>query len=74
MSNTSGPIEAIKSLADEPKAFSATDRRREQKYRWKYTPPKDEEPTSKKMLIDGMKKKYHWCVHHQAWVLHSPPE
>jgi hypothetical protein len=26
------------------------------------------------MLIDGMKNKYHWCVHHQAWVLHSPPE
>ncbi len=35
-SNTSGPIEAIKSLADELKAFSAIDRIREQKssQRW----------------------------------------
>ena len=73
-SNTSGPIEAIKSLADELKAFSAIDKRREQKYRWKYTPPKDGESTSKRMLIDGVKRKYNWCVHHRAWVLHSPQE
>jgi hypothetical protein len=26
------------------------------------------------MLIDGVKRKYHWCVQHRAWVLHSPPE
>ncbi len=32
-SNTSGPIEAINSIADELKAFSATDKQREQKYR-----------------------------------------
>jgi hypothetical protein len=64
----------MKTLADELKAFSAIDRCKEQKYRWKYTPPKDGEPTTKRVLIDGMKKKNHWCVHHQAWILHSPPE
>jgi hypothetical protein len=24
--------------------------------------------------VDGVRKKYHWCVNHNAWTLHSPAE
>jgi len=24
--------------------------------------------------VDGVRKKYYWCVHHKAWTLHSPQE
>ena len=57
------------------KAFAATERQiREQKYKWKQVPPKDGESTTKRVLVDGVRKKYHWCVNHQAWTLHSPQE
>jgi hypothetical protein len=47
---------------------------RENKYKWKQIPPRDGETTIKKVLIDGVKKKYYWCVHHKMWTLHSPQE
>jgi hypothetical protein len=57
------------------KAFAATEKQlREQKYKWKQVPPKDGESTTKKVLVDGVRKKYNWCVHHKAWTLHSPQE
>jgi hypothetical protein len=57
------------------KAFAASQRElREQKYKWKQVPPKDGESTTKKVLVDGVRKKYYWCVHHKAWTLHSPQE
>jgi hypothetical protein len=57
------------------KAFAATERQlREQKYKWKQVPPKDGESTTKRVLVDGLRKKYYWCVHHKAWTLHSPQE
>jgi hypothetical protein len=57
------------------KAFAATERQlREQKYKWKQVPPKDGESTTKRVLVDGVRKKYYWCVHHKAWTLHSPQE
>jgi hypothetical protein len=57
------------------KAFAATEKQlREQKYKWKQVPPKDGESTTKKVLVDGVRKKYYWCVHHKAWTLHSPQE
>ncbi len=37
---------------------------------WKKLPPKDGEPTTKE--VTG--KKYHWCVHHMAWGIHSLQE
>ena len=24
--------------------------------------------------MDGVRKKYYWCVNHKAWTLHSPQE
>jgi hypothetical protein len=57
------------------KAFAATEKQlREQRYKWKQIPPKDGESTTKKVLVDGVSKKYYWCVHHKAWTLHSPQE
>ena len=57
------------------KAFAATEKQlREQRYKWKQIPPKDGESTTKKVLVDGVRKKYYWCVHHKAWTLHSPQE
>jgi len=57
------------------KAFAATERQlREQRYKWKQIPPKDGELTTKRVLVDGVRKKYYWCVHHKAWTLHSPQE
>ena len=57
------------------KAFAASQRElREQKYKWKQVPPKDGESTTKRVLVDGVRKKYYWCVNHKAWTLHSPQE
>ena len=57
------------------KAFAATEKQlREQRYKWKQIPPKDGESTTKRVLVDGVRKKYYWCVNHQAWTLHSPQE
>jgi hypothetical protein len=57
------------------KAFAATEKQlREQKYKWVQIPPKDGASTTKKVLVDGVGKKYYWCVHHKAWTLHSPQE
>jgi hypothetical protein len=57
------------------KAFAATERQlREQRYKWKQIPSKDGELTTKRVLVDGVRKKYYWCVQHKAWTLHSPQE
>jgi hypothetical protein len=66
---------ALKKLKNQIRAFAATDKQlREKKYKWKQVPPKDGESTTKKVLVDGVRKKYYWCVHHKAWTLHSPQE
>jgi hypothetical protein len=57
------------------KAFAVTEKQlRDQKYKWKQVPPKDGESTTKSVLVEGVKKKYYWCVHYKAWTLHSPQE
>jgi hypothetical protein len=57
------------------KHFAATERQlREERYKWKQVPPKDGELTTKRVLVDGVRKKYYWCVQHKAWTLHSPQE
>ncbi len=69
------PIDST--LTNELRAFAAQmseKQKREEKYKWKLIPPKDEESTTKSVLVDGEGKKYHWCVHHKAWTLHSPTE
>jgi hypothetical protein len=68
-------VEIFKELTQELRAFAATEKEmRENKYKWKQIPPKDGEATIKRVLIDGVKKKYYWCVHHKMWTLHSPQE
>jgi hypothetical protein len=65
----------LKKLKSHIKAFAATEKQlREQKYKWKQVPPKDGESTTKRVLVDGVRKKYYWYVHHKAWTLHSPQE
>ena len=44
------------------------------KYKWKLKAPKDGESTSKMVLSDGKRKKYHWCEYHKLWTIHSPKE
>jgi hypothetical protein len=62
-------------LKEYKKAFAATEKQlRDQKYKWKQVPPKDGESTTKRVLVEGVRKKYYWCVHHKAWTLHSPQE
>jgi hypothetical protein len=75
MTESSSHVEALQELTEELRAFAATEKEiRENKYKWKQIPPRDGEATIKKVLIDGVKKKYHWCVHHRMWTLHSPQE
>jgi hypothetical protein len=72
---SSSHVEIFKELTEELRAFAATEKEmRENKYKWKQIPPRDGETTIKKVLIDGVKKKYYWCVHHKMWTLHSPQE
>jgi hypothetical protein len=47
---------------------------KENRYKWKYKPPKNGEPSTKKVLQDGKRKVYHWCVYHKQWTLHKPSE
>jgi hypothetical protein len=47
---------------------------REKKYVWKLIPPKDNEPSEKRMYTDGESKVNHWCPHHLQWTIHSPSE
>jgi hypothetical protein len=42
--------------------------------KWKSKAPKDGESTSKMVLTDGKRKKYHWCEYHKQWTIHSPKE
>jgi hypothetical protein len=67
----------INNLLNQINAFSAKlseKEKREQKYKWKLIPPKDGESATKMALVDGVQKKYYWCVNHNAWTLHSPAE
>jgi hypothetical protein len=76
-SKPSAHTEAINTLTNELRAFTAQmseKQKRDEKYKWKLIPPKDGESTTKRVLVDGERKKYHWCVHHKAWTLHSPTE
>ena len=49
---------------------STNKERQKQDEAWKKAPPKDSEPKTK--TVDG--KLFHWCIHHMAWVLHSPSD
>ena len=71
----STPKKPSSTLKKYVKAFAATEKQlREQRCKWKQIPPKDGESTTKRVLVDGVRKKYYWCVNHKAWTLHSPQE
>jgi len=48
--------------------------KQDNKYSWKYKPPKDGEQNVKKIFQDGEKKTYYWCTHHKMWTRHKPSE
>ena len=45
-----------------------------QKYKWRYTPPKEGEPSTRNIRDNGQKKTYHWCSYHKQWTRHKPSE
>ena len=54
--------------------WSGPDQDREKRYAWKLIPPKDGEPSTKKMLVEGQTKTYYWCTYHKKWTIHTPQE
>ena len=56
------------------KGHNNADKDGDSNYKWKLKPPKDGESTSKMVLTDGKRKKYHWCEYHKQWTIHSPKE
>jgi hypothetical protein len=51
-----------------------TSEEKDRKFAWKLIPPRDNEPSLKKMYVDGKTKAYHWCPHHLQWTIHTPME
>jgi len=41
----------------------------DKKYAWKKTPPKNGEPSTKKVHVNGVSKTYYWCPYHQQWTV-----
>jgi hypothetical protein len=54
-------------------ASPSTKEDRNKLYAWKLTPPKDNEPSVKKMLVEGKTKTYYWCPNHLQWT-YKPSE
>jgi hypothetical protein len=46
----------------------------DQKYKWKYTPPKSGESSTKLIKDRGVKKTYYWCTYHNQWTRHKLSE
>jgi hypothetical protein len=46
----------------------------DKKYAWKKIPPKDNEPSTKKVNVNGIPKTYYWCPYHQQWTIHPPKD
>ena len=46
----------------------------DQKYKWKYTPPKSGESSTKLIKDRGVKKTYYWWTYHNQWSRHKPFE
>jgi hypothetical protein len=40
----------------------------------KRIPPKDGDPSTKKVHVNGISKTYYWCPHHLQWTVYSPKE
>ena len=55
---------------DRSKPDGSKNKPKKQDEKWRRTPPKDDDPTSK--TVKG--KIYHWCLHHMAWVRHKPED
>jgi hypothetical protein len=52
-------------------ASSSTKEDRNKLYAWKLIPPKDNEPSVKRMSVEGKSKTYYWCPNHSQWTLHK---
>jgi hypothetical protein len=46
----------------------------DKKYAWKRIPPKNGDPSIKKVHVNGTSKTSYWCPHHLQWTVHSPKE
>jgi hypothetical protein len=46
----------------------------DKKYAWKRKPPKDGDPSTNKVHVNGISKTYYWCPYHLQWTVHSPKE
>jgi len=46
----------------------------DKKYAWKRIPPKDGDPVTKKVHVNGISKTCYWCPYHLQWTVHSPKE
>jgi hypothetical protein len=46
----------------------------DKKYAWKRIPPKDGDPVTKKVQVNGISKTYYWCPYHLQWTVHLPQE
>jgi len=46
----------------------------DKKYAWKKILPKDGEPSTKKMHVNGVSKTYYWCPYHNQWTIHPPKD
>jgi len=46
----------------------------DKKYALKRIPPKDGDPSTKKVHVNGISKTYYWCPYHLQWTVHSPKE
>ncbi len=46
----------------------------DKKYVWKRIPPKDGDPSTKKVHANGISKTNNWCPYHLQWTVHSPKE
>ena len=55
-------------------ASPTTKEDRDKLYAWKLIPPKDKEPSIKRMSVEGKTKTYYWCPNHLQWTLHKPSE
>ena len=46
----------------------------DKKYAWKRIPPKDNDPSVKRVHMNGVSKTYYWCPNHVQWTIHKPAE
>jgi hypothetical protein len=61
-------------IAYMPRWSGPNDDSMSKKYAWKKIPPKNGDPSTKKVHVNGVSKTYYWCPPYQKWAVHSPKE